>query len=122
MRKKLTTKERELLQQIVTLSNELRMEREKNKKEYYDIESLFSLPDEIKAIYSSELANFLRNLTKEQLVLIAAVMYMGRNYRSCKTFEEYLDLFKKDEREVLLREIILEASEEYIELGIKALS
>ena len=127
----LSKKEIELLKQIILMAKSRNDENDNLRKKYGLSDYLKFPPDAKEAKYynapkpiASELNNFLTNLSQDEIELVAAVMYGGRDYLShnrTTALHEMLGDFKNDSDLVYS---IYEKSPlaDYLEAGIKAYS
>jgi len=129
--KKLSYKERMLVETVIDLAKNRNQEEETLKKKYGISELIFPSRDDKQEKYlmadrpeEKKLEKFLRKLNKNEIALIAAVMYGGREFRPpfrAEPLEELIDYLIKDR---FLIEMIIEKAplDKYLEEGIKAYS
>lgn len=101
----LNNKELKLFNEIISIADKVAAEEDR-VKEKYEIEqngldlfnqSTYQYMNEIRPA-ENKLEQFLNTLTNEDIVLIASVMYAGRDYISggrCRTLDEMVDFFSK---------------------------
>jgi len=132
--RKLSFEEYELLNKVIMLAEGIEKEKNVLKKEF-NISDIIVFPDILSEknffeyliclkATEEKLKSFLNFLDHNKIILIAAVMYAGRDYLCCKrcqTLEEMIQYFSDFDKDSLIESIIEKAPlAMYLKAGIKA--